>query len=185
MNAIWYFQRASSTSSCVCLLRQATRSRATQESRRQEGHLNMFSFSYPDDEWLPLSWCWIFGVNGTGDPPESSDGVFDRNKLPPSSETNVMGELFLVIAFGADIFLGLKNQMLVKELDGFCVKTTKNSSGYIFKIKFVANWRYIWFSVSFWCQMLIELCGNALFCVFVAKVSCVFLLICSVFWVLW
>lgn len=53
-------------------------------------------FPYPGVEWLPLSWCWIFGVSGTGDPPESSDGVFDRNKLPPSSETNVMGELIFV-----------------------------------------------------------------------------------------
>jgi hypothetical protein len=37
---------------------------------------------------------WLFGGGtGTGDPPLSSDGVFDKNKLPPNSETNVMGEL--------------------------------------------------------------------------------------------
>ena len=36
------------------------------------------------------SWCG----GGIGDPPLSSDGVFDKNKLPPISETNVMGELF-------------------------------------------------------------------------------------------
>lgn len=36
----------------------------------------------------------MFGVRGgTGDPPDSSDGVFDKNKLPPSSDTSVIGEL--------------------------------------------------------------------------------------------
>lgn len=36
------------------------------------------------------------GVNGgTGLPPESSDGVFDKNKFPPNSETNVIGELHI------------------------------------------------------------------------------------------
>lgn len=34
---------------------------------------------------------------GTGEPPDSSDGVFDRNKLPPSSDTSVIGELHIVI----------------------------------------------------------------------------------------
>lgn len=38
---------------------------------------------------------WVFGVSGgTGDPPDSSDGVFDKNRLPPSSETSVIGELY-------------------------------------------------------------------------------------------
>lgn len=52
------------------------------------------SFAYPADDSLSESWCWVwlFG-GGTGDPPLSSDGVFDKNKLPPNSETNVMGEL--------------------------------------------------------------------------------------------
>lgn len=37
----------------------------------------------------------VCGVNGgTGLPPESSDGVFDRNRLPPNSETSVIGELY-------------------------------------------------------------------------------------------
>lgn len=36
--------------------------------------------------------CWTSG-GGTGEPPLSSDGVFDKNKLPPNSETSVMGEL--------------------------------------------------------------------------------------------
>lgn len=54
---------------------------------------------YPGVVWPPPSW-WIFGVNGTGEPPDSSDGVFDRNKLPPSSDTNVIGELiFIIILF--------------------------------------------------------------------------------------
>lgn len=36
----------------------------------------------------------MFGVSGgTGEPPDSSDGVFDKNKLPPSSDTSVIGEL--------------------------------------------------------------------------------------------
>lgn len=48
-----------------------------------------------EDELLFALASCIFGVNGgTGDPPDSSDGVFDKNKLPPSSETSVIGELF-------------------------------------------------------------------------------------------
>lgn len=43
---------------------------------------------------LPSPLCGVSG--GTGDPPDSSDGVFDKNRLPPSSETNVIGELFLI-----------------------------------------------------------------------------------------
>lgn len=47
---------------------------------------------YPDVTWALLS--WVFGVNGgTGEPPDSSDGVFDKNKLPLNSDTNVIGEL--------------------------------------------------------------------------------------------
>lgn len=56
--------------------------------------LILFTWSYPGVLWLLLEPSWIFGVcGGTGDPPESSDGVFDKNKLPPSSDTNVIGEL--------------------------------------------------------------------------------------------
>lgn len=46
-------------------------------------------FAYPADDSLSES-C---GKGGTGEPPLSSDGVLDKNKLPPISETNVMGEL--------------------------------------------------------------------------------------------
>lgn len=54
--------------------------------------------SYPDEIW-PSEWVEC-GVNGgTGEPLESSDGVFE-NKLPPNSETKVMGELiFLYVVF--------------------------------------------------------------------------------------
>lgn len=49
--------------------------------------------SYPAVTDPPV--CASCGVSGgTGEPPESSDGVLDKNKFPPSSETNVMGELF-------------------------------------------------------------------------------------------
>lgn len=56
---------------------------------------------YPDkvpwDALLPLV-LPSCGVNGgTGEPPDSSDGVFDKNKLPPNSDTNVMGELMIFI----------------------------------------------------------------------------------------
>lgn len=69
-------------------------------------HLLFFNFlvprdcgtnSYPVDELALLLAppSWGFGVNGgTGEPPDSSDGVFDKNKLPPSSDTSVMGELY-------------------------------------------------------------------------------------------
>lgn len=46
-------------------------------------------FAYPADDSLIES-C---GKGGIGEPPLSSDGVLDKNKLPPISETNVMGEL--------------------------------------------------------------------------------------------
>lgn len=45
--------------------------------------------AYPDEFWES---CGVVG--GTGEPPDSSDGVLDKNKLPPNSDTNVMGELF-------------------------------------------------------------------------------------------
>jgi hypothetical protein len=45
--------------------------------------------AYPAEDSLSES-C---GNGGTGEPPDSSDGVLDKNKLPPISETNVMGEL--------------------------------------------------------------------------------------------
>lgn len=49
---------------------------------------------YPVEIW-PSEWVEC-GVNGgTGEPLESSDGVFE-NKLPPNSETKVMGELIFV-----------------------------------------------------------------------------------------
>lgn len=53
--------------------------------------------SYPtiEDKSLFESCCVRGG--GTGEPPLSSDGVFDKNKLPPISETNVIGELFFQI----------------------------------------------------------------------------------------
>lgn len=57
-------------------------------------------FSYPE-ALLPSPLCGVSG--GTGDPPDSSDGVFDKNRLPPNSETNVIGELFLY--FFLSIFL--------------------------------------------------------------------------------
>lgn len=54
--------------------------------------------SYPAVAWAEELYAlpsWAFGVKGgTGDPPDSSDGVFDKNKLPPSSETSVIGELY-------------------------------------------------------------------------------------------
>lgn len=37
--------------------------------------------------------CCTKGEGGIGEPPLSSDGVFDKNKLPPNSETSVIGEL--------------------------------------------------------------------------------------------
>lgn len=50
---------------------------------------------------LVLPPSWVFGVSGgTGDPPDSSDGVLDKNRLPPSSETSVIGELQLLFFFG-------------------------------------------------------------------------------------
>lgn len=45
--------------------------------------------AYPADDSLSES-C---DNGGIGEPPLSSDGVLDKNKLPPISETNVMGEL--------------------------------------------------------------------------------------------
>lgn len=45
--------------------------------------------AYPAEDSLSES-C---GSGGIGEPPLSSDGVLDKNKLPPISETNVMGEL--------------------------------------------------------------------------------------------
>jgi hypothetical protein len=53
--------------------------------------------SYPDS-------FESFGVmgSGIGEPPLSSDGVFDKNKLPPISETNVIGELLLTVGNGLD-----------------------------------------------------------------------------------
>lgn len=51
--------------------------------------------SYPA-AWAEALLSWAFGVRGgTGDPPDSSDGVFDKNRLPPSSETSVIGELYV------------------------------------------------------------------------------------------
>lgn len=49
--------------------------------------------AYPaeDASFADESCCTSGG--GTGEPPLSSDGVFDKNKLPPNSETSVMGEL--------------------------------------------------------------------------------------------
>lgn len=63
--------------------------------------------SYPIVAWLMVLLTyelappsWVFGVSGgTGDPPDSSDGVFDKNRLPPSSETSVIGELQLFFVF--------------------------------------------------------------------------------------
>lgn len=46
-------------------------------------------FAYPVEDSLNES-C---DNGGTGEPPLSSDGVLDKNKLPPISETKVMGEL--------------------------------------------------------------------------------------------
>lgn len=52
-------------------------------------------YSYPWAEALFVPPSWVFGVKGgTGDPPDSSDGVFDKNRLPPSSDTSVIGELY-------------------------------------------------------------------------------------------
>lgn len=48
-----------------------------------------FVFAYPAVDSLSES-C---DKGGIGEPPLSSDGVLDKNKLPPISETNVMGEL--------------------------------------------------------------------------------------------
>lgn len=60
----------------------------------------IFFISYPGTEplpeaLLPSPLCGVSG--GTGDPPDSSEGVFDKNRLPPNSETNVIGELFFLI----------------------------------------------------------------------------------------
>lgn len=69
-----------------------------------------FFFSYPGaifeplpEALLPSPLCGVSG--GTGDPPDSSDGVLDKNRLPPNSETNVIGELFLNIFIVCFFFL--------------------------------------------------------------------------------
>lgn len=62
----------------------------------------IYIISYPGVTWPS---CGVSG--GTGEPPESSDGVFDRNKFPPNSDTNVMGELFFFVIWIFNLFLFL------------------------------------------------------------------------------
>ena len=51
----------------------------------------MFFFAYPAVAEDSLNESCDNG--GMGEPPLSSDGVLDKNKLPPISETKVIGEL--------------------------------------------------------------------------------------------
>lgn len=66
-----------------------------------ENLLDFSVYSYPDDEKFWVS-CGVSG--GTGDPPDSSDGVLDKNKFPPNSETSVIGELYSRKSYGIVLF---------------------------------------------------------------------------------
>jgi hypothetical protein len=68
---------------------QETSKGKLKKTLRKQRRTLLFAYPAAANDSLPES-C---DIGGTGEPPLSSDGVFDKNKLPPISETKVMGEL--------------------------------------------------------------------------------------------
>lgn len=76
---------------CVIILKGDRQKTVKSKSSKRLGitRCRRLFFAYPAEDSLSES-C---DKGGTGEPPLSSDGVLDKNKLPPISETKVMGEL--------------------------------------------------------------------------------------------